>query len=355
MKPSYIALFYGALLCCALSTTATAQTLYTNSFDDAASIAGWTTVADATNSAEAALDWNAEGALSLTGVNSADDAGRAYIFQIVDGALDYQGATSVTLTFDLKTVGALVGTAVHLQTEFPGPGTSDTHDLQNQGLNDASYTTYSYTFDNLTSGSLFRMSFNLAAGAFSGAGGTLLVDNLALTSNGGGDSGDGDDTTPVATAPTDNAAAPIRDAADVISIYGDSYASIATNLNPGWGQSGTVDAAYDPGTGDVVLQYANFNYQGTEVNATDASAMTHLHLDVWVAEGTDRLLKVTPINPGDGTPEILVNVPLTPGSWNSVDLAKADFTGMTWSNVIQMKLDGQFNGDGSANGAGWGC
>ena len=156
-----------------------------------------------------------------------------------------------------------------------------------------------------------------------------------------------------ATAPTDNAAAPTRDASDVISIYGGTYTSIATNLNPGWGQIGTVDPNYDPGTGDLVLQYANFNYQGTDVAATDASAMTHLHVDVWVAEGTDRQLKVSPINPGDGLIETLVSVPLTPGSWNSVDLAKADFTGMTWTNIIQMKFDGQFNGDGSANPAGW--
>ena len=353
MKTSFFAALFGALFWCALSTTSSAQSLYANEFSDAASIAGWSPVADATNSAEAALDWNAEGALSLTGVNSADDAGRAYIFQFLDGAFDYQGATSVTLSFDLKTVGDLVGTAVHLQTELPGPGTVNTFDLQTQGLNSAGYTSYSYTFDNLTAGSLFRMSLNLAAGAFSGAGGTLLVDNLNLTNNGGGDSGDGGDTAPVATAPTSSPATPTRDAADVISVYGGAYTSIATNLNPFWGQSCSVDGNYDPGTGDVVLQYTNFNYQGTEVAATDASAMTHLHLDVWVAEGTDRLLKVTPVNPGDGTPEILVNVPLTPGSWNSVDLAKADFTGMTWTNVIQMKFDGQFNGDGSANGAGW--
>nr|MDC6365148.1 hypothetical protein [Muricauda sp. AC10] len=52
---------------------------------------------------------------------------------------------------------------------------------------------------------------------------------------------------------------------------------------------------------------------------------------------------------GTGAGEVLVVVPLTPGSWNSVDLPIGDFTGMTWDSVIQMKFDGQFNGDGSAN------
>ena len=39
--------------------------------------------------------------------------------------------------------------------------------------------------------------------------------------------------------------------------------------------------------------------------------------------------------------------------WNSVNLPKSAFTGMTWDNVFQMKFDGQFNADGSANTAGW--
>jgi hypothetical protein len=79
--------------------------------------------------------------------------------------------------------------------------------------------------------------------------------------------------------------------------------------------------------------------------------MDFLHVDIWVPAGTDRLVKVTPINDpsGTGTPETLVVVPLTPGSWNSVMLPKSDFTGMTWDAVYQLKFDGQFNSDGSAN------
>ena len=160
----------------------------------------------------------------------------------------------------------------------------------------------------------------------------------------------------LAQSPTDNATTPTTDAAEVVSVYGDSYTSIANNLSPDWAQSGSVNPAFDPGTGDLVMLYANFNYQGTELATTDASAMSYLHVDVWVAPGTDRLLKVTPVNNaagGSGVVEFLVNVPLTPGSWNSVDLPKSAFTGMTWDNVFQMKFDGQFNGNGTANGAGY--
>ena len=159
-----------------------------------------------------------------------------------------------------------------------------------------------------------------------------------------------------ATAPSDNAADPTADAADVASVYGDTYTSIATNFDPFWGQSGhtLVDPNYDPGTGNTILAYPNMNYQGTDLAAQNLSSMTHLHIDVWVAEANSgRTLKVSPINNGTGAGEYLVEVPTTPGSWNSVDLPKSAFDGMTWDNVFQMKFDGQFNADGSANGDGW--
>jgi hypothetical protein len=80
--------------------------------------------------------------------------------------------------------------------------------------------------------------------------------------------------------------------------------------------------------------------------------MEFLHVDIWVASGTNRQIKVSPINNGagaTGAAEVQVNVPLTPGAWNSVDLPKSSFTGMTWNAIQQMIFNAQFNGDGSAN------
>ena len=155
--------------------------------------------------------------------------------------------------------------------------------------------------------------------------------------------------------PTTNAPTPTKPASDVVSIFSDAYPTVATNYNPGWGQSGTVNTTFEAvaGSGNNILAYANFNYQGTDITTKDLSTMDFLHVDVWVPAGTDRLLKVTPINNGTGVGEFLVNVPLTPGSWNSVDLPKSAFTGMTWNSVYQMKFDGQFNGNGSANTTGY--
>ena len=125
--------------------------------------------------------------------------------------------------------------------------------------------------------------------------------------------------------PTTNAAAPTNNASDVISIYGETFTSIATNYNPNWGQSGLccVDPLYNPGSGNLVLAYTNFNYQGTELNTTNASTMEFLHIDVWTDSATD--LKVSPINNGSGVGEILVNVPLVNGGWSSVDIPKSAF------------------------------
>ena len=39
------------------------------------------------------------------------------------------------------------------------------------------------------------------------------------------------------------------------------------------------------------LAYPNFNYQGTDVTETDLSGMGYLHVDIWVATGTARMVK----------------------------------------------------------------
>jgi len=145
------------------------------------------------------------------------------------------------------------------------------------------------------------------------------------------------------TAPT----APTRAAADVISVFSDSYTNIATNYNPGWGQSGTVNTAYNPGgSGNFVLAYTNFNFQGTNLTAQNAAGMEYLHIDVWTsANPANTTLQVSPINNGTGASESLVTVNYTQGSWYSVDIPKSAFTGMTWNNIFQMKFAA--NGPGS--------
>ena len=139
--------------------------------------------------------------------------------------------------------------------------------------------------------------------------------------------------------PTTNAPTPTRLAANVVSVFSDAYPSIATNLNPGWGQSGTVNPTFTVTAGNNILAYTNFNYQGTEVTPTNLSTMEFLHVDVWCnAAPTSSVIQVSPINSGTGAAETLVTINHVQGQWYSVDIPKASFTGMTWSNIIQLKL-----------------
>lgn len=144
---------------------------------------------------------------------------------------------------------------------------------------------------------------------------------------------------------------PARNSSDVVSIYGDSYTNISgINYNPGWGQSGSVNTAYNPGDGNLCMAYTNFNYQGTGFEATpqNLAAMEYLHVDVWSsANPATSILQVSPINSGTGTGagEFLVTINHTAGSWYSVDIPKSAFTGMTWDAIFQMKFAA--NGPGS--------
>ena len=144
---------------------------------------GWTRVADATSD-DASFSWgetsgNPGGALEISALNSSD-AGRAFIFEYTDASFEYSGSSQATLTFDVKSVGAFVGTALHLQVEAPGAGVINIYDLQAQGLNDAGWTTFTIPINGISSDGIFRMHFNMAAGAFVGAGGTVLVDNIQV-------------------------------------------------------------------------------------------------------------------------------------------------------------------------------
>ena len=161
-----------------------------------------------------------------------------------------------------------------------------------------------------------------------------------------------DIASPAPTAPTTAAPMPMQDAADVISIYGNTYTNIATNYDPFWGQNGfgQVNAAFSVGGEDVVLAYPNFNYQGTELTTVNASLMEYLHVDIWTnADPTTSIVQVSPVNnPGanNGTTETLVTINHVAGQWYGVDIPKSAFTGMTWNSVYQMKFAA--NGPNSA-------
>lgn len=149
-----------------------------------------------------------------------------------------------------------------------------------------------------------------------------------------------------AQSPTDNATdPPAREVADVISIFSDAYTNVVgTDFNPNWGQAGfnTANPNFDPGTGNLVLAYPNFNYQGNQYGSVqNIAAMEFLHVDIWI-NGTFNP-NVFVISSGAEIAHPITNT----GSetWISVDIPVAGITGDI-ANAIQFKFDG---GNGSTD------
>jgi hypothetical protein len=115
---------------------------------------------------------------------------------------------------------------------------------------------------------------------------------------------------------------PVRNASDVISVYGESYTQITgVSINPNWGQSTVVTTSLI--SGNEVLQYSNFNYQGTDWagNMQNISGMEYLHIDVWT---NNQAPKVFVISTGAEIPHTISTVV---GSWQSLDIPVAGLTG----------------------------
>ncbi|HET9571106.1 MAG TPA: T9SS type A sorting domain-containing protein [Bacteroidales bacterium] len=139
-------------------------------------------------------------------------------------------------------------------------------------------------------------------------------------------------------APLPGAPVPTFDAAKVISIFSDTYTSVAAtaNYNPGWGQS-TVESSVLM-SGNNAIKLANLNYQGLDLNKTiDVSSMNKLHIDVYTSDETS--LQITPISAGPKEKLVLLT-PLNLNAWNSYDLPLSSFTGVDPLSVFQFKLVG---------------
>ena len=147
-------------------------------------------------------------------------------------------------------------------------------------------------------------------------------------------------------APNINAPTPpVRETLDVISIFSDTYNNIAgANYNPYWQQSGFdyANSDFQPeGSGNAVLAYPNFNYQGIEFNSVqDITAMEFLHLDIWTVNGV--VPNITLISSGSEIPHTISN---GDGQWQSIEIPVAGITGDI-TKTIQIKFAG---GNGTSN------
>jgi len=149
-------------------------------------------------------------------------------------------------------------------------------------------------------------------------------------------------TEPSAAAPT-----PTVDAANVISIYSDAYTPITVSELPTeWSGSGFEEIQLE---GNNTIKYFDLDFTGIVTdygNPTDLTAMTHVHLDYWTADGTELGIKLvnTAVDPAQEDLESFGTV--TQGQWVSVDIPLDDFA-MDRSQVTQILIDNLVAGDAS--------
>ncbi len=129
---------------------------------------------------------------------------------------------------------------------------------------------------------------------------------------------------------------PTQPAANVKSIYSDAYTAVTgSNFNPGFGGSTTQISEADL-NGNKVQIYSNNNFTGIIFDSTvDASALSHLHIDIYTQQSSTSV--EVQIRDVGGNGEIETNVftgfpdgddkdfrftisGLTPGTWTSVEI-----------------------------------
>ncbi len=141
--------------------------------------------------------------------------------------------------------------------------------------------------------------------------------------------------------PTVAAPVPTRLAANVLSVFSDTYTNVSgTDFNPNWGQSTVVTQT--PIAGNNTLRYANFNYQGINLGSNqDASSYGFLHVDYYSANATQ--LRVFLISPGGVETPFTLTVPT--GGWSGADIPLSAFSPVALNNIIQLKFDGGTGSD----------
>ena len=141
---------------------------------------------------------------------------------------------------------------------------------------------------------------------------------------------------------------PTYDAANVISLFSDTYTNVPVDFFNGfWEPFQTTESDDFDIDGDNILNYVNFNFVGTQFAgpAVNASMMTHIHFDIFIpgAVQSSTNLNITIRDFGaDGSDgggddsDITMSFSssdLVQGSWNSLDIP---ITGLANRNTVAL-------------------
>lgn len=129
---------------------------------------------------------------------------------------------------------------------------------------------------------------------------------------------------------------PTRDPAKVISFFSDAYTNVPVDYYNGyWAPFQTTLSADFDVNGDHVLNYTDFNFVGIQFSSptVNASAMTHLHADIYLpntlpANGSFKIEVVD--NGTGGTGAFTTSIPVAQSQqWISLDIPFSNFTGLS--------------------------
>jgi len=137
---------------------------------------------------------------------------------------------------------------------------------------------------------------------------------------------------------------PTRPGNRVISIFSDAYQNVPVEYYNGyWQPYQTTQSADFTFQGDKILHYTNFNFVGIQFSSptVNATAMTHLHLDVFLpnplsASARFKIEIVNFVSGGTGIVSRTIAVTDT-RKWISMDIPLSSFQGMSGrANVAQI-------------------
>lgn len=129
---------------------------------------------------------------------------------------------------------------------------------------------------------------------------------------------------------------PTRPAANVISLFSDAYTNVPVDYYNGyWAPFQTTLSADFAVNGDNILHYTDFNFVGIQFSAptVNATAMTHLHIDIYLPNtlpATGRF-RIEVVDSGTGgTGLFTANIPVSQTQqWISLDIPFSNFAGLS--------------------------
>ena len=155
-----------------------------------------------------------------------------------------------------------------------------------------------------------------------------------------------------AVPPSVAAPTPTRLAADVISLFSGAYTNRTVDTwSAVWDQADVADVNV---AGNATKKYTNLVFSGIEFTTSqiNASAMTGLHVDLWVTQASGFRIKLVDFGANgaygggdDVEHEVTLSGASSPaitvGAWNSIDIPFTAFTGLTTrGHLAQMVISG---------------